>query len=166
MMNRLKSKKKRKKFGLTISFGMGWQHRSSGNKYASLSGHIFLIGIHTCRVVACIVFSKKCSICEKKSITESTGTDTVSTVSTSSITTTKCTGYQSASPAASPSNSIFISDVQSAGSESTSPIRPIRLSLRLVNHSHNSISTLTTTTKCTGNQSASPAASPSDSNGT
>ena len=45
---------------------MGWQRRSSGNNYASLSGHAFLIGAHTRRVIACVVFSKKCSICESK----------------------------------------------------------------------------------------------------
>ena len=124
-----------------------------------------MIGVYTCRVVACVVFSKKCSICEKRSVTESTGPMTVSTVSTSLITTTKCTGSQSVSPIKSPSNSISVTDAQSAGSESVSPIRPIRLSLQLVNYSHDIISTLTTTTNYTGTQYASPAAAPSDSNG-
>ena len=33
----------RKKFGLTVSYDMGWQRHSSGNNYASLSGHGFLL---------------------------------------------------------------------------------------------------------------------------
>ena len=126
---------------------MGWQRRSSGHKYAFLSGHGFSIGVQTLRVLACVVFIKKCSIREKKSVTESTGPETVSTVSKSSITTTKCTGNQSASPSASPSNSIYVTDTQSAGSEFAYLIMPIRLGLQHVKHSHDSISTSTTTTK-------------------
>ena len=61
-----KDKKTRKKFGLTVSYDMGWQRRSSGNNYASLSGHGFLVGAHTRRVIACVVFSKKCSVCEQR----------------------------------------------------------------------------------------------------
>ena len=45
---------------------MGWQRRSSGNNYVSLSGHGFLIGAHTRRVIAYVIFSKKCSICESR----------------------------------------------------------------------------------------------------
>ena len=45
---------------------MGWQQRSSGNNYASLSGRGFLIDAHTRRIIACVVFSKKCSICEAR----------------------------------------------------------------------------------------------------
>ena len=45
---------------------MGWQRRSSGNNYASLSGHGFLIGVHTRRIIACVVFSKKCAIYDKR----------------------------------------------------------------------------------------------------
>ena len=56
----------RRKFGLTVSYDMGWQRRSSGNNYASLSGHGFLIGVHTRRIIACVVFSKKCSICDTR----------------------------------------------------------------------------------------------------
>ena len=69
----------RKKIGLTVSYDMGWQRRSSGNNYASLSGHGFLIGVHTRRVIACVVFSKKCLICEKKpKVAKSTGCQSVS----------------------------------------------------------------------------------------
>ena len=52
-------KKTRKRFGLTVSYDMGWQRRSSGNNYASLSGHGFLVGAHTRRVIACVVFFKE-----------------------------------------------------------------------------------------------------------
>lgn len=45
---------------------MGWQRRSSGYNYASLSEHGFLIGVHPRRVIACVVFSKKCIICENR----------------------------------------------------------------------------------------------------
>ena len=43
---------------------MDWQRRSSGDNYASLSGHDFLIGTRTRRVIDCVIFSKKCAICE------------------------------------------------------------------------------------------------------
>ena len=72
------SKTTRRKFGLTVSYDMGWQRRSSGNNYASLSGHAFLIGGHTRRVIGCVVFSKKCSICTKR------GTPKTSSIITSS----------------------------------------------------------------------------------
>ena len=46
----IKQKQKdKKKFGLTCSYDMGWQRISSGNNYASLSGHAFVIGAHTRR---------------------------------------------------------------------------------------------------------------------
>lgn len=32
---------------LTISYDMGWNKRSSGNKYDSISGHGFILGKHT-----------------------------------------------------------------------------------------------------------------------
>ena len=55
-----KSEKKTGKiFGLIVLYDMGWQRRTSGNTYASLSGHGYLIGAHTRRVIACEVFSKK-----------------------------------------------------------------------------------------------------------
>ena len=56
----------RKKFGLTVSYDIGWQRQSSGNNYASLSGHMFLIGVHTHCVIICVIFSKKCSVCENR----------------------------------------------------------------------------------------------------
>jgi len=48
----------------SVSFDFEWQRRASGNSSASLSGHGFLIGVHTRRIIACVVFSKKCAICD------------------------------------------------------------------------------------------------------
>ena len=49
------------KVPLTVSFDMGWQKR--GRSYNSLSGHAFLIDVHTGKVVAMQVYSKKCQKC-------------------------------------------------------------------------------------------------------
>ena len=49
------------KVPLTVSFDMGWQKR--GRSYNSLSGHAFLIDVHTGKVVAMEVYSKKCLKC-------------------------------------------------------------------------------------------------------
>ena len=48
---------------LVASFDMGWQKRSSGNQYNSLSGQAFLIGAHSAKVLAMAVKSKACAIC-------------------------------------------------------------------------------------------------------
>ena len=37
----------REQIGLTASFDMGWNKRSSGHRYDSLSGHGFVIGVYT-----------------------------------------------------------------------------------------------------------------------
>ena len=58
----------RKKFGLSVSYDIVWQRQSSSNNYASLSGHGFLSGVHTRCVIICVVFSKKCSVCEIEEI--------------------------------------------------------------------------------------------------
>eukprot|EP00978_Attheya_sp_CCMP212_P000038 scaffold106_cov71-Attheya_sp.AAC.1 len=50
---------------LTVCFDMGWQKRSSGHRYDSLSGHAFLVGAYTKKVIACTVFSKVCSKCTR-----------------------------------------------------------------------------------------------------
>jgi hypothetical protein len=50
---------------LTVCFDMGWQKRSSGHRYDSLSGHAFLVGAYTKKVIACTVFSKVCSKCAR-----------------------------------------------------------------------------------------------------
>ena len=61
-----KYKATRKRFGLTVSYDMGWQRWSRGNNYTSLSGHEFLIGVHTRQIIVCAVFSKKCIFCENR----------------------------------------------------------------------------------------------------
>ena len=42
---------------------MGWQGRSSGGLYDSLSGHAYLIGCRTGKVIMRGVMQKKCSTC-------------------------------------------------------------------------------------------------------
>ena len=49
--------------GLTLSFDMGWSKRSSGNRYDSLSGHAFLLGCHTKKILFAQVTSKNCTTC-------------------------------------------------------------------------------------------------------
>jgi len=44
---------------------MGWQVRSSGNKYASLTGHGLLLGAITKKVMDSIIYKKKCATCTK-----------------------------------------------------------------------------------------------------
>jgi hypothetical protein len=48
---------------IDCSFDMGWQQRSSGNKYASASGDALLVGCRTRKAVAIIVKSKVCNFC-------------------------------------------------------------------------------------------------------
>ena len=62
----MEDKDKRQKIGLTVSYDMGWNKRSSGHIYNSLSGHAFIIGAHTRRIIDCVVFSKKCDIYSKR----------------------------------------------------------------------------------------------------
>jgi hypothetical protein len=49
---------------IDVSFDMGWQQRSSGNRYASLSGDALLVGCITRKPVAFIVKSKICNFCK------------------------------------------------------------------------------------------------------
>ena len=46
--------------GLVISYDMGWQRRSSGHAYNSISGHAFAIGQHTGLIIDCVVYSTAC----------------------------------------------------------------------------------------------------------
>ena len=50
---------------VAVSFDMGWQKRSSGRTYDSVSGHGMMIGGKTCKIVNGLVLSKRCSICKK-----------------------------------------------------------------------------------------------------
>ena len=49
--------------GLTCGYDMGWSKRSSGNRYDSTSGHAFLTGCHSKKILAAQVTSKRCSVC-------------------------------------------------------------------------------------------------------
>eukprot|EP00957_Ditylum_brightwellii_P002972 227599-Ditylum_brightwellii.AAC.1 len=57
-------KKRRPPVTLTVCYNMGWQKRSSGNKYVSILGHAFMVGARSRKVLACLVCSKFCEICE------------------------------------------------------------------------------------------------------
>jgi hypothetical protein len=48
---------------IDCSFDMGWQQRSSGNRYASQSGDALLVGCITRKPIAMIVKSKLCNFC-------------------------------------------------------------------------------------------------------
>ena len=50
---------------LTCSADMGWQKRSSGRRYDSLSGHSFLVEASSRKPVAFTLRSKFCSICSR-----------------------------------------------------------------------------------------------------
>jgi hypothetical protein len=48
---------------LVVSYDMGWQKRSSGNRYDSHSGHAAAVGCKTRKPIALAVLSKFCCIC-------------------------------------------------------------------------------------------------------
>ena len=48
---------------LTVSFDIGWNKRSSGNGYDSLSGHTFYIGCLSQQIRCAIVTAPQCRIC-------------------------------------------------------------------------------------------------------
>ena len=50
----------REKFGLVVSYDMGWQKRASGHSYSSRSGHAFVIGMYTKQIIDCVVYSMNC----------------------------------------------------------------------------------------------------------
>ena len=50
--------------GIAVSYDMGWNKRSTGKVYDSLSGHGFIIGCLTRKVIGYGVRKKKCSICK------------------------------------------------------------------------------------------------------
>jgi hypothetical protein len=50
---------------IQASFDMGWQVRSSGNKYGSPTGHALLIGARSKKVLDSIVYNKNCTTCNK-----------------------------------------------------------------------------------------------------
>ena len=50
----------RDEVGITVSYDMTWQKRSSGRKYDSPSGHSFIVGQHSRCIVMATIFSKVC----------------------------------------------------------------------------------------------------------
>ena len=58
-----KMQKDLQKNGITVSFDMGWQKRSGGHIYDSLSGHGYFLGCLLGNVVSYGVMKKKCSMC-------------------------------------------------------------------------------------------------------
>ena len=48
---------------LTVSFDRGWNERSSGNRYDSLSGHAFMCGCRSNMIVSTIITTKECRLC-------------------------------------------------------------------------------------------------------
>jgi hypothetical protein len=54
---------KRKYPKLRVSFDMAWQQRSSGNRYASPSGHALFIGGYTRKAISMVIKSKICNFC-------------------------------------------------------------------------------------------------------
>ena len=59
---------------LTGSFDMGWNKRSSGNRYDSNSGHAFIIGALSGKVICMRVYSKTCRICQYANKTQTIAT--------------------------------------------------------------------------------------------
>ena len=55
----------RKEVKLTSSFDMGWQKRNSGHTYDSLSGHDFVIGCNSKKIIGSVLSSKRCLLCSK-----------------------------------------------------------------------------------------------------
>jgi hypothetical protein len=49
---------------INVSFDMGWQQQSSGNRYASPSGHVLLVGGLSRKPVALSIKSKICNYCK------------------------------------------------------------------------------------------------------
>ena len=58
-------KNKKLNAALTVSFDMGWQKRSSGNRYDSISGHALKIGVLSDKILTAAVSSKMCITCSK-----------------------------------------------------------------------------------------------------
>ena len=55
---------------LTVMYEMGWNKRSSGNKYNSISGHAFLIGGNSRKILKYRCMSKACRKCEIAKLTK------------------------------------------------------------------------------------------------
>ena len=49
---------------ISVSFDMGWQKKGTGHTYDSNSGHSYYIGCRSGKVIAMLVYSKKCTKCD------------------------------------------------------------------------------------------------------
>lgn len=49
---------------IIITFDMGWKKKGTGHAYDSNSGHAYYIGARSGKVVAMIMYSKKCTTCD------------------------------------------------------------------------------------------------------
>ena len=52
---------------LTVCYDMGWNKKSSGTRYDSISGHGLMIGGYSKKVIGFKRISKECSVCSKYS---------------------------------------------------------------------------------------------------
>jgi len=52
--------------GLTCCFYMGWQWRASGHNYNSMSGHAFLVGANSNKILMRVCYSKACCSCRRE----------------------------------------------------------------------------------------------------
>lgn len=59
-----KDEKQTVQVGLVAGFDMGWQKRSSGNTYNSMSDVGFLIGQLSKKIIGVMVYSTRCNLCE------------------------------------------------------------------------------------------------------
>ena len=56
----------RDKIVLVVSYDIVWQKRASNNFYSSKSGHAFVVGMQTKRIIDCVILSTNCKKCEYK----------------------------------------------------------------------------------------------------
>ena len=61
---KMKRGEKIERVKLTVLYDMGWSKRSSGTRYDSKSGHAFVIGALSKKVVGMRVLSKECTLCK------------------------------------------------------------------------------------------------------
>ena len=52
--------KKKNKVKLTVTYDTGWQKISSSRRYGSSSGHAFIIGGRSMRIIGMVLYSKAC----------------------------------------------------------------------------------------------------------
>ena len=58
------TRKNNNKVKLTVTYDMGWQKRSSGRRYGSSSGHVFIIGGRSKGIIGMTLYSKALQKCE------------------------------------------------------------------------------------------------------